>query len=172
MNTNTGIAATFRRLRGSAVARFAALALVVGSVASIGAYAHDGGHFMHGFDTSDPAALADHIHRFTQHVYIEIGATPQQQAQLDPLLTQAATDLIALHARGKGGHEQAVALLTADTIDRDALETFRVEHMRLADDASRRIVQLIGDVAQVLRPEQRRTLAARIAERHAWAAAH
>jgi len=111
--------------------------------------------------------MSTHIDKFLQHVYIEIDATPAQQAQLDPIVKQAVADLMPLHNQVQDFHTQALALLTADTIDRAAIETMRADHLRAADTASRRIAQLLGDVADVLTPAQRKTLAARIAEHHA-----
>jgi Spy/CpxP family protein refolding chaperone len=110
--------------------------------------------------------ISTHVDKFLQHVYIEIDATPAQQAQLDPIVKQAVADLMPLHSQFHGFHSQALALLTQDTVDRAAIETMRAEHVRAADQASRRIAQLIGDVADVLTPAQRKALAARIAEHH------
>jgi protein CpxP len=111
--------------------------------------------------------VSTHIDKFLQHVYIEIDATPAQQAQLDPIVKQAVADLMPLHSQFHDFHSQALALLTQDTVDRAAIENMRAEHLRAADQASRRIAQLIGDVADVLTPAQRKALAARIAEHHA-----
>jgi Spy/CpxP family protein refolding chaperone len=59
-----------------------------------------------------------------------------------------------------------LALLSQDHIDRAAIETMRAEHLQAADQASRRIAQVIGDVAEVLTPAQRKALATRAAEMH------
>jgi Spy/CpxP family protein refolding chaperone len=56
-------------------------------------------------------------------------------------------------------------LLTADTIDRGAIEALRAEHLQLAERASRRFAQVLADMAEVLTPEQRKDLAGRM-ERH------
>ncbi len=111
---------------------------------------------------SDPATMD----RLLQHVYIEIGASDAQKAQLEPLLKSAVTDLVALRGGLHVGHGEMLKLLTAEHIDRTALEAARSEHVQAMDQASRRIVQLIGDVGDVLTPAQRKALAARIAEHH------
>jgi len=162
MNTTTH---PRRRLLG----RFAAVALAVAGVVSVGAWAQaqhaNGPHTM--AMAMSPAELAAHIPKLLEHIYIEVDATPDQKAKLDPILRQAVTDFAAMHTQSQGAHEQALALLTADKIDRAALETLRASHLQAADQASKRFVQLIADVADVLTPAQRKTLADRIAQHHA-----
>jgi len=116
---------------------------------------------------ANPADLADHVARMSEHIYMKVGATDAQKAQLDPIFAQAANDLAALHAQFGTGHDQALELLSKNTIDRAALENARAEHMRLADEASRRMVQLLADVAEVLTPAQRKLFVDGIKEHHA-----
>jgi Spy/CpxP family protein refolding chaperone len=68
--------------------------------------------------------------------------------------------LTARTARAK-----AIALMSAPTIDRAAIETLRVEQIGLADTASKRIAQALADTAEVLSPEQRVKLAERMQRR-------
>ena len=58
---------------------------------------------------------------------------------------------------------EAFALLDSGTVDRGAIEALRAEQLKLADDASKRLTQAIGDAAEVLTPAQRKDLASRIA---------
>jgi Spy/CpxP family protein refolding chaperone len=44
----------------------------------------------------------------------------------------------------------------------------RTDQIRLADQASQRIVQGIADAAEVLTPEQRAALVARLERHHDW----
>ncbi len=53
-------------------------------------------------------------------------------------------------------------MLTQTTIDRGAMEKLRAEQIALADTVSKRVVQALGDAAEVLSPEQRRKLNDRI----------
>ena len=55
-------------------------------------------------------------------------------------------------------------LLTQPSIDRAAIEALRVEQIALADAASKRFTQALGDVAEVLTPEQRRKIDDRLTE--------
>jgi Spy/CpxP family protein refolding chaperone len=101
-----------------------------------------------------------------KHLYVEIDATPAQQAQIGPLVQQAVTDLLPLRSQLKTGHTQFVTALTQPTIDRNAMETARESHLQLADQASKRIVQLLGDVGNVLTPAQRQALASHLQQMH------
>jgi Spy/CpxP family protein refolding chaperone len=66
--------------------------------------------------------------------------------------------------RDKARDARAAArdLLLQTTIDRAAIEKFRTEQLALADAFSKRVAQAIGDMAEVLTPEQRHKLADRL----------
>jgi Spy/CpxP family protein refolding chaperone len=71
---------------------------------------------------------------------------------------QAVSDLIPLHSQLQSAHSRAIQALEQPTVDRASLEAARAEHLQLGDEASKRIVQLIGDVGDVLTPAQRQAL--------------
>lgn len=145
-----------------------AFAIVLAGLSGVAVWAHEataGDPALTMIDSS-PADIADHIARMSEHVYVEVKATPEQKERLDPILKQAGTDLAALHIQLRGGHDQAMALLGQETVDRVALENLRADHMRIADEMSRRVVRLVADVADVLTPDQRRVLLERIAQHH------
>jgi Spy/CpxP family protein refolding chaperone len=166
MNSNTGFAQTTRRRffkRAAGIALLAGLAITAG----VTAIAHnvDNGGWHHG-GTMTAADINDHVDQMLARVYSEIDVTDAQKAKIDPLVKQAITDLTPLHDTAHAAHADLLALLNADTVDRAAIENVRAEHVRLADQASRRIAQLLGDVADVLTPAQRKALAAHIAQHH------
>ena len=107
-----------------------------------------------------------HLARVAAHINAAANTTPDQKARIDALVAQASSDLQALHAQAAQGHEQLHALLAQDRVDRTALENLRLVEMRLADQGSLRLTQLIGDVADVLTPEQRRTVVAQAQRIH------
>ena len=145
----------------------AAMAFVVAGAAGAMFWAHDslaqgslaGAHGMR-HDGSHLAQMAGHISAAAN-------ATPEQKARIDALVAQATTDLKALHTQAAQDHQQVHAVLTQDVVDRAALESLRIAHMQAADQGSRRLTQLIGDVADVLTPEQRRAVVSRMQSLHA-----
>ena len=149
--------------------RFAALALLVGLAVTAGvtAIAHTAGggwHHGHAMSAEDVDA---HVDAMLQHIYTEIDVTDAQKAQIDPLVKQAVAECAPLHEQFRAAHVDLLALFGADRVDRDAIERVRSDSMRLADEATQRIARLLGDVADVLTPEQRKTLVARITQMHA-----
>jgi len=155
--------------------RYTAAAFIAGAglMAGLGAVAQATGMGMgamhHGMTLSADASPADvsaHVDHMLKHLYVEIDATAAQQAQIGPLVQQAVTDLLPLRSQLKTGHDQFVTALTQATVDRTAMETARESHLQLADQASKRIVQLLGDVGNVLTPAQRQALASHLQQMH------
>ncbi|WP_313915946.1 periplasmic heavy metal sensor [Tahibacter sp.] len=148
---------------------FVALAGVLGVAAAAGTASHVAGGWHHGKGAAEfatPERMAAHVDRMLQHVYIEIDATDAQKAKLDPIFKQAAAELLPLREQFHDGHEQMLALLSADEIDRGAIELIRARHVGMADQASRTLTRFVADTAQVLTPAQRKVLLDRIAQHH------
>jgi protein CpxP len=145
---------------------FLAGACLVGGIGAAAAANgwHHGMMMMHG--TESPAEMAAHIDHVLKHFYVEIDATDAQKAKIGPLVQQAASDLLPLHTQLQAAHVQVVQGLTQPTVDRAALEAAREAHLQLADQASKRIVQLLGDVGDVLTPTQRSALATHLEQLH------
>ena len=166
MNTSNKSAHPMRPL----FKRLAALALVVGVAVTVGvtAIAHTagGGGWHHG-RAMTAADMDAHVDAMLQHIYAEIDVTDAQKAQIDPLVKQAVAECAPLHEKFRAAHVDLLALFGADRVDRDAIERVRGENMRLADEATQRVARLVGDVADVLTPDQRKALVARITQMHA-----
>jgi periplasmic protein CpxP/Spy len=148
----------------------AAIATLVGGIAAaigIKAFAQGGGYcgwHRGGFAAGplDPAQVDEHLDRMLKHLYVEIDATDEQKQKLAPIVKQAAKDLLPLREKLQTAHKQAIELLTRDAIDRAAIEALRAEHLQLAEQASRRVTQVLADVAEVLTPAQRKQIAERM----------
>jgi periplasmic protein CpxP/Spy len=98
-----------------------------------------------------------------------IDATQEQKAQLTEIVRGALDDLLPLRDQLHEARGEMRTLLTAETVDRAAIEDFRVEQIELADRASRRLAEALGDAAELLTPEQRTeigSLMERFGERH------
>jgi Spy/CpxP family protein refolding chaperone len=154
------------------VAIVAGAALAGGAAALAGAPGLDRWHhgmMMHG--THSPAEIFAHVDHVLKHFYVEIDASDAQKAQIEPLVKQAVNDLLPLHEQLQAAHTQAIEGLTQPNVDRAALEAARATHMQLADQASKRLVQLIADVGEVLTPAQRTALAVHLKRLHGMAGA-
>lgn len=148
---------------------FVAGAALTGGIVAVAASAMGGGGLHHGM-MSGPHSAADvseHVDHVLKHLYVEIDATDAQKAQITPMVKQAVTDLLPMHTQLQAAHSQAIQALTQNTVDRPALEAARVAHLQLADQASKRLTQLLADVDEVLTPEQRTALAAHLKQMHA-----
>jgi protein CpxP len=161
-------------LRRSLFNRHTLIAFVAGAavVAGLGAAAYGDamGGWHHGMmmdGTHSAADMSDHIDHMLKHLYVELDATDAQKAQIGPLVKQAVSDLQPLHTQLGAAHTHALQALTQSPIDRASLEAARVEHLQLADQASKRFTQLIADVGDVLTPAQRKALSDHLTKMHA-----
>jgi Spy/CpxP family protein refolding chaperone len=142
------------------------LATLIGGVAAgIGfkAFAH-GRRYGHG--PIDPADLEKRLDRMLKHFYVEIDATEAQKQRLEPIVKQAAKELLPMRENLHAGRREAIELLTHERIDPAALEALRAKQIGLADEASRRLTRAVAEAAEVLTPAQRKELAAHFARRH------
>lgn len=129
------------------------------------AYAHGmgGGGWHHG--GMDATEMTEHLQVHVQHMLDEANATPEQKAQIKDIVASAVKDLEALHQQNGGIHKELHQIFVAPTIDRAKLETVRAEHIAALDAASKRCATALADAAEVLTPEQRKTLGEKMAKR-------
>jgi periplasmic protein CpxP/Spy len=157
----------FRRLLFN---RHTAIAFVAGAAIAAGVSAWGAGlscsHGMMMDGTHSAADMSAHVDHMLKHLYVEIDATAAQKAQIDPLVKQAVSDLLPLHSQLHSSHTLAMQALAQTPVDRTALESARAEHLQLADQASKRFVQLIADVGDLLTPTQRKALADHLEHMH------
>jgi len=109
--------------------------------------------------------IADRIERMVRHMAIEIDATDEQEARIVGLMTGLAGDIKPMAERMQATKGELSGLLSATTIDRDALERLRSARLAEADRISKTLVGTIADVAETLTPEQRAKIAEMIRER-------
>jgi periplasmic protein CpxP/Spy len=139
-------------------------AVVLLAAGSAIAFAHGmGGGWRHG--GMDAGEMSEHLQVHIQHVLDEADATPEQKAQVKDIVAAATRDLEALHQQHGGAHKQLHDILTAPVIDRARLEAVRAEHVQALDAASKRCATALADAAEVLTPEQRKTLGEKMAKR-------
>jgi periplasmic protein CpxP/Spy len=158
-----------RGRRGTLAIALIAVALVAGVTGSLLSTAFGQGFGWRGGGWHDgpftAAQIDDRIDRMTKHMAIELDATADQQARIAAIAKAAVGDLRPLRERAQAARAQGLALLTAPTIDRSAIERLRSEQIGLAETASKRIAQALADAADVLNPEQRKKVADWVASR-------
>jgi Spy/CpxP family protein refolding chaperone len=115
------------------------------------------GWFRHG--THDPEVMRERAAFTTEWVLSRVDATEEQQKRAAEIVQGTLADLAPLHRGGRRLHEEVVALLSADTIDRAALEELRARKLAEWDTASREIVAAVADLGDLLTHEQRLELA-------------
>jgi periplasmic protein CpxP/Spy len=155
-----------RPRRGWIIAAIGVLALLGGAgtlvYAGEGFWNHDHGGRM------NPERMAKHIGHGVKFVLSEVDATADQKAQVTAILQAAATDVHALADRHHADIQQLRDILAAQTIDRTRLEAVRRGELRLADEASQRILRGLADAAEVLTPQQRTALAEHMEQHGHW----
>jgi len=111
------------------------------------------------------AEIEDRINRMVRHVSIEIDGTPEQEQQIIAIMRTAAKEMRPLREQMQATRLELQALLTAETVDRAALEALRASRLAEAYRISKTLVGAVADVAETLTPEQHETLQALIRER-------
>jgi Spy/CpxP family protein refolding chaperone len=110
----------------------------------------------------DPAQIDRMIERGVKHLAVEIDATPEQTTKLVEIAKSAVADLRPLRDQLRDARKEGRELLSAPTLDRAQIETFRAKQMAVTEEISKRVAQAIGDAAEVLTPEQRAELGSKI----------
>ena len=101
------------------------------------------------------------IDRMLDHVE----ASAEQRAAIEAITESTIADLAELRAGKARVRDEFVAVLTAEAIDRERLETLRAEVSETKERASRRLTDAIGDIAEVLDQGQRLAISEKMAER-------
>ena len=104
--------------------------------------------------------------RHLSHMLDEVNATPAQREQIKQIADKAQTDLKALHEQGKSLHEQGLKLWAQPVLDATAAEKLRQQMLAQHDQVSKRLMQAMLDVGQVLTPEQRAKVADQMQKHH------
>ncbi len=91
-----------------------------------------------------------------------LDATDAQRARIKQIVAAAALDLKAGRDAGRGLRENGMHLFTAPTVDAAAAESLRQQMNAQHDQTSKRTLQAMLDVADVLTPEQRAKLGERM----------
>jgi Spy/CpxP family protein refolding chaperone len=113
-----------------------------------------------------PEAAKEHMQVAAKWALRGIDANELQQEKVNKVLAGAIDDLFRLKEQHQTNREAFAAQLGGASIDRAALEEIRKSELALADEASRRFVQALADVAEVLTPEQRQQILDHVHRHH------
>ena len=125
-------------------------------------HAHAGQHEAHGAlltGVPSPAALAEQVNALPAHLDAAIGLNAQQKAQTMSSVAQASAELTALQPVYQERNQRMLTLLTQENIDVQAIEHLRREQATTGELGSRRVTQLMVELAGVLTPAQRQHFA-------------
>jgi Spy/CpxP family protein refolding chaperone len=95
----------------------------------------------------------------------DVKATEAQRKQIREITDKARTDLRALHDKAQAQHHSAMAIWTSPKLDAAEAEKQRQQMLAQHDQVSKRMMQAMLDVGQVLTPEQRAKAAATLQQR-------
>jgi Spy/CpxP family protein refolding chaperone len=126
-----------------------------------------GGHDMHG-----GMGMMGGGPRMAERMLDSVNATAEQRAQVKQILQAAQADMQAQREAGRKLREQGQALFAQPTVDARAAEALRLQMLAQHDQASKRKMQVMLEVSRVLTPEQRKTLADRMAKRRSMMERH
>jgi protein CpxP len=129
--------------------------------AAMGGHAGPGAPMM--LFSGPPERVAHAVDRLLEGV----NASDAQRSQIKQIAAAAAADLKPQREAMRGLHEQALQIFTAPSVDSAAAEALRQQMSAQHEQASRRTLQAMLDIANVLTPEQRATLGERMKKRHA-----
>lgn len=168
-----------RRRSGVLVATIATLGLAVAGAGYVAASGTSAGHgglpvamaggpfagFMHARGGDRMGGMSDFVEWRIERTLRDVGASAEQIARIREIADGARADVLPRMREMHGTREAVRDILTAPTIDREAAERLRAERFEEFEAVSERITQAMLDAAEVLTPEQREALAARMEER-------
>ncbi len=152
----------------------AALAGSLGAGVGMAALAHGGGfgggfgpggrHMDRGGQT-DPDAMKRRIDASVRWMLADVNATDAQREKIAAIVEATRKEMAPLREKHREARRAVMDLLAKPTVDRAAIEAIRAQEIQSADAMSRRFVQSLADVAEVLTPEQRAQLAEKMKQR-------
>lgn len=107
--------------------------------------------------------LLDHLDAIAD----ELGLTDDQVDQIKTIAEDAHSQAEGLRASHEDLRAEGVALFTADTLDLQAIEAHRQQMLLAANEGTLLLTDTMVAVAEVLTPDQRRALAAKMETFHA-----
>lgn len=98
-----------------------------------------------------------------ERVFSKVGATDEQKARARIIVETSAEQMKAMRPADGSGPKEMLALLSAESIDRDRIEQLRAARHAQMDERSKLMTRTLADLAEVLTPEQRKEAAKSLA---------
>ena len=130
---------------------------------SVSAWGRGGGLFADGYDEADIGEIKQHVEYRIGRMLEKVEASEAQEAAIQAIVSDAIGELHTLHDGFASQRGEIRGLLTAETIDREAIEAIRASHLAQADSISRVVSGRLADVMEILTPVQRLALEQRFA---------
>lgn len=136
---------------------------------TVPAYAHpdaEGGTSMqarHGDRKHGPEAHGKRMERMVERVFDKVGASAEQKARALDIVRASGEEMKKLHESRPDDRKDMLALLSADTLDRAAIEQQRQTRQTHMEEASKLMTRTMTDLAEVLTPAQRKEAAKALA---------
>lgn len=113
---------------------------------------------------ADEHAWRRHADRMLDHLLAELEATDDQSERIRAIGEETFTLLSTAHAEHEADADALRAAVSGEIVDRAALETLRRVHLERAEVLSEAVAARFADALEVLTPDQRRLLLARVDE--------
>lgn len=125
---------------------------------------------MHAFMSGpvDSSAIDRRVDWMTNRIASNVKATGEQREKLATIAKAAAKDILPMRETMRDARKRAQELLSQPTLDRAAIEKLRADQIGNVDAASKRLSEAVTEAAEVLTPEQRKTLADRFPAGGSW----
>lgn len=118
----------------------------------------------HGSDGDDASAFRRHAERMLERALDEVDATDAQTTRIQSIGSEIFELVATAHTDGRNDGDALREALSAEQVDRAALEAIRSAHVERADALSEAIATRLADALEVLTPDQRQRLIARADE--------
>ncbi len=137
--------------------------LSLGLLLGLGGVAIAAGPSMHHQHPRTPEEARAHVDGMIDHLIEKVDGSEAQRTALKAIAGRAAPQMEALHSEGRDIKGELRDLLTAEKIDRAALEEARKDAVDLVERGSKLLIAGVADAAETLTPAQRRQIAETIA---------